>query len=508
MVIMGLESELGLLGVRPLLTLRERVGRYILEAIAATQPAAAGWGSKHRSTLFLANGSAIGLDPPRAVPELSTPECVDPFELAASHRAGLTLIERAAAKVGESLGHRLTPLVASTFHQPGDVSLGTHENYGVPTALEPAALLRGLLTWIVVRQILTEPGVVTGAPGSNGFALAPRAELMTRISGPYTTHDRAIFTTCRLNYAGRGWRRLHVIAAGATAASWAIAVRHGVTALLIEMLLRGESWPDELTLRYPLRALRTVSVMPEAPLATAGGREATPLALNEELHARVAAAQAREPLADWAPRLLAEWRRGLDVLGRGNEEEKILLLEPALRRRVLTAFLDEAGVSWRVARLWADFFDRVRTLVAIDPADVNPLPLTVPAVQRRLGEEASAALERELKVAGFSWSDYPRFRRLVDGLYSLDIELSRAGDGLGSRLDDSPPERERLIPAEKWEALMHSPPRGTRAEARGRLIARHRDAPDLRASWAGVVAEGRVYDLPSPLSALEPAPRG
>jgi hypothetical protein len=506
MVVMGLESELGLLGVRPLLILRERVGRSILDAVAATQPAAAGWGSKHRSTLFLANGSAIGLDPPRAVPELSTPECVDPFDLAACHRAGLALISQAAATVGESLGHRLTPLVASTFHQPGDVSLGTHENYGVPTAIEPAALLRGLLTWIVVRQVLTEPGVVSGAPGSNGFALAPRAELMTRISGPYTTHDRAIFTTCRLNYAGRGWRRLHVIPAGATASSWAIAIRHGVTALIIEMLLRGEPWPDELTLRYPLRALRTVSQMPESPISTAAGGESTPIALNERLHAHVAAAQAREPLAEWAPRLLAEWQRGIHAMVAGSEEEKSLLLEPVLRRRVLSAFLAEAGVSWRVARLWADFFDRVRALLAVG-GETTPLPVTATAAQRSLGHESAQVLELELKAAGFSWQDYPRFRRVVDGLYTLDIELSRAGDGLGIRLDDAPPEEERLVPTGRWRAFMQSPPPGTRAEARGRLITRHQRAPDLRASWAGVVAEGRVYDLPSPLSALEPVPR-
>jgi hypothetical protein len=505
MVVMGLESELGLLGVRPLLTLRERAGRLLIEAIGATQPHAPGWGSKHRSTLFLANGSAIGLDPPRAVPELSTPECVDPFDLAAAHRAGIALIEAAAAEAGRVLGTRLAPLTSSTFHQPGEVSLGTHENYGVPTTLEPGLLIRGLLTWVVVRQILTEPGVVTGAPGSNGFALAPRADLMARVTGPYTTHDRAIFTTCRLNYAGRGWRRLHVIPAGATASSWAIVIRHGVTALLLELLIRGESWPDELTLRHPLRALRTVSVMPEAQVATADGGEATPLELNELLYEHVAAAEAREPLAPWTGRLLAEWRRGLEVLARGDEDEIALLVEPALRRRVLTAFLAGAGVDWPAARLWAHFLDQLRQLVA---GEAGALPASVVAVRRQLGDEVTGALEQELTAGGFSWRDYPRFRRVVDHLYSLDVELSRAGNGVGAQLDDALPDAERMIPTARWEALMTAPPAGTRAEARGRLIARLHGAPDLRASWAGVVAAGRVYDLPNPLSNLEPVPRG
>jgi hypothetical protein len=491
--------------VRPLQNVRESVGRALLASIAATQAHAPGWGSKHRATLFLANGAAFGLDPPRAVPELSTPECLDPFDLAAAHRAGLTLVSEAAASVGEAHRHRLTPTIASTFHQPGEISLGTHENYGVPTTLEPSKLFRALITWIVIRQILTEPGVVSPAPGSSGFALSPRADLMTRVSGPYTTHDRAVFTTCRLNYAGRGWRRVHVISAGGTASSWAIVVRHGVTALLLELFLRGEPWPDELILRHPLRALRTVSLMPDAPIATVDGSETTPLGLNERLLTRVGASSAKEPLAPWADRVLAEWERGLAAIARGDNEETSLLLESALRRRVLTALLDEASVDWRSARVWAECLNQIRQM---SPEPTAPLPRNSSGIERRLGVEAASLIEGKLKLAGFSWRDYPRFARVIDRLYSLDVELARVPDGLGVRLDDARPDPERVVPSEHWRRFMRRPPKGTRAEARGRLIDRHGTAPDLRASWAGVVAWGRVYDLPSPLSSTDPPPRG
>ena len=508
MIVMGLESELALLGVKPTASVRDRVGQALLAAVGETQPHAPGWGSKHRSTYFLANGGAFGLDPPRSVPELSTPECVDPFDLAAAHRAGLALVAGAAARVEEFQGHRLTPALASTFHQPREVSLGTHENYGAPTALDPALLIRNLVTWVVVRSILTEPGTVSSAPESRGFALAPRAELMTRVSGPYTTHDRALFTTCRLNYSGRGWRRLHVIAAGGTASSWAIVVRHGVAALILELTLRGDRFPEVLLLRQPLAALRSVSLDPEATIETLDGGTTTALGLNERLLARLKAAQAAEPFAPWAERVLAEWEHGLAVIARGDEAEAALLFESALRRQVLGAFLERAGVDWRTARIWASCLDQIRNL---SPDPLAPLPQTAAAVRRRLGEETARALEIELRPAGFSLRDYSRFAGIVDGLMSLDIELSRTPDGLGAELDQVQLDSRNgaaILPPERWRPLLRTPPAGTRAEVRGRLIARHASAPDLRASWAGVVAGGRVYDLPSPLSTIEPPPRG
>jgi hypothetical protein len=508
MIVMGLESELALLGVKPSTSVRDRVGRALLEAVAETQPHAPGWGSKHRSTLFLSNGGAFGLDPPRSVPELSTPECVDPFDLAGAHRAGLALVAAAAARVEEFHGHRLTPALASTFHQPRDVSLGTHENYGVPTTLDPAILVRNLVTWVVIRSILTEPGVVSSAPDSSGFALSPRAELMTRVSGPYTTHDRALFTTCRLNYSGRGWRRLHLIAAGGTASSWAIIVRHGVAALILELTLRGETLPDGLHLRHPLAALRSVSRDPEAPIETLEGT-ATALGLNERLHARLHAANAREPLAPWADRVLSEWEHGLAVIARGDDAETALLLESSLRRQILSAYLERAGVEWSVARTWAACLEQVRNL---SPDPGASLPANAAAVRRRLGEETARAIELELKPAGFTLRDYGRFAGIVDGLLTLDIELSRTPDGLGAELDrvhaETRTNGDALLPPERWRPLLRTPPPGTRAEVRGRLIARYAQAPDLRASWAGVVAGGRVYDLPSPLMTIEPPPRG
>lgn len=502
---MGLESELALLGVRPLLHAREAIGRALLGAIAGTQPHAPGWGAKHRSTLFLANGSAIGLDPPRFVPEVSTPECLDPFTLAAAHKAGLALVAEAAAQVASERGIQVAPAVASTFHQPGEVSLGTHENYGVPTTLEPAELMPAVLTWVVARIILTEPGVVSALPGGSGFALAPRAELMTQVAGPHTTHDRAIFTTCRLNYAGRGWRRLHVIVAGGTGSSWAVALRSGATALLLELTRRGDPWPAELVLRHPRRALRTLSLLPETPVSTMDGGETTALGLNEKLLARIEAAHEKEPLAAWAGRVLAEWRRGLAAVARGDEDELALLLEPALRHRVLTAFLAGEGVDWRTAQLWAGVIDRLSCTAA---GQGHSLPRTWAGVAKRVGEDEAARSSRDLARSGFSTRDYPRYARLVEELYAIDVALGRVAGGAGARLDELSPERERIAPPAIWRELMLASPEGTRAEVRSRLIARHRDAADLRASWAGVVAGGQVYDLANPLMTTDPPPRG
>jgi hypothetical protein len=220
---------------------------------------------------------------------------------------------------------------------------------------------------------------------------------------------------------------------------------------------------------------------------------------------KIEAAHEKEPLATWAGRVLAEWRRGLAAIARGDEEELALLLEPVLRQRVLTAFLTAEGVTWHAALKSAEVIDRLKSLTAGDGAS---LPRTWPGVVRRMGEEEANRAAQSLAGAGFSPEDYPRCVRLVEELYTIDVGLAGVENGAGARLDALRPERDQIAPPTAWRELMRAAPEGTRAEVRGRLIARHRDQADLRASWAGVVAGGQVYDLGNPLMTTDPPARG
>ena len=491
-IIFGLEVELALRGILPPgMCGWEAVARRLLAAVAASQLHAPGACPRHGAFVFLANGSAIGLDSAQAVPEYSSPECLDPFELAACLRAGMRILARAAGEVSLDLHSRLMPIAASICYALEGASLGTHENYGFRA--EPDGMLRlihaSVLPWIVTRQLFTEPGVLSGEPGSNGFALSPRAPLMMQVTGSSTTGNRAIFTERRLPYARGSWRRLHVIAAGATLSPWAVALRHGVTGLLIEMTLRGWQPQPSLRPRLPIPALRAVSLDPEQPIETDGGK-VTPLDLLEQLADEVRRAHAASPLSPWADRVLAEWERALALL-RSRSPDAKLWIEAHLRHHILAEHLRRAGMSSAAARYCMQLAGRL-------PAPAQGAPTW--SLLRRLGSTVEPGLAALLHHQGLASEERRRRRAIIERLQMLDLELSRIEDGIADRQSRM---REELgvevIDSADVERLEREPPARTRAHRRGALIRLHAGDPSLRACWDRVIAGGRTYELGSPL---------
>jgi hypothetical protein len=509
-IVMGLEAELGILGLMDEPGERAQVCEDLVRAIADEQPHAWGLDPKHSPFVFLANGAAFGPDPPRnVVPEYDTPECLSPFSLAASLTAGMRIVARAADKVAarrlesnpESarlarLRGELRLVAASMFYQGDDSGLGHHENYGVRWSGQGALFHAPLLPWIVTRQLLTEPGFVTCAEGTSGFGLSPRASLIERTQGESTTHTRAIFTTGRTAYARKGWVRLHVIAAGATLSPWAIALRHGGTALLLTMALRGWTPPLTCRIRDAASALRQVSLFPAAPIDTEGGLM-TAHAISTELCDAVQSAHERRSLAPWATRLLAEWRLGLMVAGATLSASEIWL-EHALRRRILSMFLAGAGMSWPEVRFWVHFLRLAERCRRKDSLPRSNNPDCVRAAIREMG---LVELDRRLIEAGRSWSEFPRFRRQVERLWRLDIELNRITGGIADRQSRM---RQALgaevVSEAEIAAAEREPPDPTRARTRAEVIRKHFGDPALHVTWNKVQTSEGPFELPTPLS--------
>jgi len=518
-VIMGLELELGLLNAPALTTHRDRVCESLLAAVAATQAHARGLLAKQEHTVFLANGAAFGLDPPGwIVPEYDTPECASPFELAAAVTAGMRLLAAAASRVNATWSRdarvRRGPrgplrfVAASDFYQRDGRSLGHHESYGIraPAGIE-SQLFRAILPWLTYRQLLTEPGFLSPARNaSDGFGLSPRARHIATTMGHNTTVMRAMVTTARTTHAGRGWLRLHIISAGATVSPWAIAVRHGGTALLLVMARRGWQPPPEIVPREPIETLHLVTEDPDHASRTIAGSTITAREALTTLLDEVRRAHATEPLAPWADRVLVEWERGLALVGSGNpdDEEAAVWLEHAFRRRVIGRLLAEAGATWREIHYWSRFLHDVDVFRRNRAA---PLPYAASgeALRALIDPERLPAFDALLTGANASWSELPRHRRLLERLWSADIELSRIRGGIAD-------EQSRLRAARGLEVVSEEeiaraerePPASTRAAARAVLIRRHAGDPSLHATWNEVALDRRRYRLPSPLSSRPP----
>ncbi|HWN83321.1 MAG TPA: proteasome accessory factor PafA2 family protein, partial [Candidatus Udaeobacter sp.] len=334
------------------------------------------------------------------------------------------------------------------------------------------------------------------ADGTRGFGLSPRAPMMERVCGESTTHARAIFTTGRGAYARRGWIRLHVIAAGATLSPWAVALRHGGTALILTMVLRGCALPPALELSNPIVALHQVGRHPTAKIATSGG-DATPLAILSRLHDWIAEEHRRRPLAPWADRLLAEWRLGL-ALAEADIDAGEIWLEYALRRRILGLYMAEAGIEWQEVRFWFHFLrlaERFRV-----PSIELPQTQSGERLRASIREEYQPILDERLIQAGRHWNELPIYRRHLQRLWTLDIELNRIADGIADRQSAM----RRSVGAEviSEEAIARAelePPDPTRARVRAAMIREHQGDRALGASWDLVRTSQGKFTLPTPL---------
>ncbi len=525
-VIMGLELELGLLNAPELTTRRDRACASLLATVAGMMPHAPGLYPKQQHAVFLANGAAFGLEPPGwLVPEYDTPECASPFELAAAVAAGMRLLGAAAAQVdvewSREAGVRRGPrgplrfVAASDFYQRDHRSLGHHECYGIraPAGMQ-GDLHRAILPWLVYRQLLTEPGFLSAENGTPvGFGLSPRARHLVTTCGPATTAQRAMITSSRTSHAGRGWLRLHVIAAGATVSPWAIAVRHGVTALLLGMARRGWQPHAGIYPRDPVRALRSLTADPDHPCRTVATTTITARAALAELLAAARRAHGEEPLAPWADRILGEWERGLALAGKsgapapGNSVpasddggDAALYLEHVLRRRLLGGLLAEAGVTEREFHFWFRFLHHVDAFRR-NGAAALPHAASGEVLRALVLPERLPALDAMLAAGSVSWSDLPPKRRLIERMCSADIELSCVAGGIADRQSRLRAARgAEVVSEEEVARALYQPPAGTRAAARAVLIRQHAGDRSLRATWNEVQCAGRRHRMPSPLS--------
>jgi hypothetical protein len=263
------------------------------------------------------------------------------------------------------------------------------------------------------------------------------------------------------------------------------------------MALRGWTLPAAFRIQDPVKVLHQVTLDPSAMIETERGF-VSPIAMLTQLCEAAETADEHRSLAPWAKRLLAEWRLGLALADAQNEASEIWL-EHALRRRILGQYLADAGLGWQEIRFWFHFLrlaERFRHHVA-------PLPQSMNGEQLRAAVSPSsvAALDRRLIEAGKSWNDLPRFRRHVERLWALDIELNRIVGGIADR--QSRLRRNlgvEVISDAEIAAAEREPPDPTRALLRARMIREHAPDSALRVTWNKVQTGAGSFDLSTPLS--------
>ena len=206
----------------------------------------------------LPNGGRLYVD--HAHPEYATPECVDPLSVVVWDKAGERIMAEAAERAADLPGGAGIQLYKNNTDNKG-ATYGAHENYLVQRSTPFVEIARGLIPFLVSRQVVCGAGRVgIGIEGrEQGFQISQRADFFEAEVGLETTLRRPIVNTRDEPHANPDtYRRLHVIIGDANMSEVSTFLKFGTTALVLSMIEDG-ALSGDLALDAPLTELRAVS---------------------------------------------------------------------------------------------------------------------------------------------------------------------------------------------------------------------------------------------------------
>lgn len=454
------------------------------------------------SGIFFANGARFYIDC-GLHPEMATPECTTPWEVARYVRAGERIMEELTREV-QSRSPRLEVVCARCNVDYG----GTGSTWGCHTSFLHCANPSGLPDQIIPHLISRV--VYTGAGGFNPhvpwpeFCVAPRLLHIERVVSADSTGNRGIFHTKNETLSANGYNRLHILCGENLCSETAMVLMLGATALVVAMAEAGLRPGAGLQLSAPLDALHTVARDPScrAKLRLVQGGECTAIEIQHrmlELAERNLGA-----LPPWAGELCALWRRTLARL----EESPLAMsytLDWAIKQRLFASHAARHGVPFERFPLLQNMLAGLHEALAKLPAAARSLRLAVLSGPASPIPEASARCAAALAANGLTWDDLDRFLLLRDDLYQLDIRFGQVGPrGIFGALERQDVLDHHVLRVDRIEEAMTMPPAEGRARIRGEVIRRLSGQPGATACWQGVyTADGRVLDLNDPFAATE-----
>ncbi len=299
-----------------------------------------------KSDLVLPNGARFYND--HTHPEYSTPECRTLKDLLAHDRAGERIAQRAADRRNQRLGGAYVQLYKNNTDFHGH-SYGCHDNYLVARAIPFPQLTRGLLPFLVTRQVFAGAGKVGMEAQESGFVPGPfqlsqRADFMEAELGVDTMHNRPILNTRDEPHADRKkYRRLHLIVGDANFCEYATALKVGTTRLVLDVLQHGAA--PQMELEQPVAAIKQLSRDPDlnTTVRLKDGRTMSGLAIQQEYwNAASRVCGGSDPDADW---VLREWHDTLQCLG-GDRTPLVGKLDWVTKQWLLETFMREEQLAW------------------------------------------------------------------------------------------------------------------------------------------------------------------
>jgi proteasome accessory factor PafA2 len=300
-----------------------------------------------KTDLVLSNGARFYND--HAHPEYSTPECTTLRELVAQDKAG----ERILAECARRRSSKLPPdnevrLYKNNTDFSGH-SYGCHDNYLMRRDIPWDRIVSGVLPFLITRQIFAGAGKMgvegEGAVSQPGmFQISQRADFFSVLVSIDTMNRRPLVNTRDEPHADASrYRRFHVIIGDSNMSQWATALKVGTTALVLDLIERGEA--PELEIAQPIDATKSISRDQNYDwiIELIDGRKISAIDVQRlYLSAAQKSFSTPDEETKW---LLREWENVLNDLQRdvGLTRDRV---DWVAKKLLLTSFQEEEKLSW------------------------------------------------------------------------------------------------------------------------------------------------------------------
>jgi proteasome accessory factor PafA2 len=214
-----------------------------------------------KSDLVLSNGARFYND--HAHPEYSTPECTTLAQLVAQEKAGERILAECARRRNQKLPEGQEVRIYKNNTDFIGHSYGCHDNYLMRRDVSWDRIVAGVLPFLITRQIFGGAGKmgieaesVASQPGV--FQISQRADFFSVLVSIDTMNRRPLVNTRDEPHADASrYRRFHVIVGDSNMSQWASALKIGTTALVLDLIERGEA--PQLEIAQPIEANKSIS---------------------------------------------------------------------------------------------------------------------------------------------------------------------------------------------------------------------------------------------------------
>src|SRR3954451_4063186 len=308
-----------------------------------------------KSNLVLSNGARFYND--HAHPEYSTPECTTLQQIGAQDKAGERILAECARRRNQKLPPGYEVRLYKNNTDFAGHSYGCHDNYLMRRDIAWDRIVAGILPFLVTRQIFSGAGKMgiegessQGDPGI--YQISQRADFFSVIVSIDTMNRRPLINTRDEPHVDASrYRRFHVILGDSNMSEWATAMKVGTTALVLDLIERGEA--PQLELAQPVDTNKSISrdQTYDWIIELKDGRKISAIDV-QRIYLRAATKHWRNPPdhehagtedRQW---ILQEWENVLNDLQRDAMTTRDRV-DWASKKFLLNALQEEEKLSWR-----------------------------------------------------------------------------------------------------------------------------------------------------------------